>query len=110
MTTPPETAASTAAPTAASRCRVHPSPEPVRGDAAAVVINLTVIGADRTVFVSVYPCTSNLPVAASLNYTSGVNRGNELIAQLSDSGELCLFTSGTTHFTVDIVGYVSPMS
>lgn len=78
----------------------------VPNGAGTVVVNLTAVGATSNGFVTVHPCAAEAPTAASLNYTSGVNRGNELVAQLNDSGELCIFTSSSIHLTVDLVGYI----
>lgn len=78
----------------------------VPSGSAAVVINLTAVGAQSNGFVTVYPCTPEVPLAASLNYTNGINRGNELIAQLDANGALCIFTSSSIHLTVDLVAHV----
>ncbi|MFN3257428.1 MAG: beta strand repeat-containing protein [Ilumatobacter sp.] len=74
--------------------------------ADAVVINLTAVRPQTNGFVTVFPCGPTVPTAASLNYTANVSRGNELIAQLSDDGEVCIFTSGSTNLTVDVVGHI----
>lgn len=80
----------------------------VPSDSAAVVINLTAVGVQSNGFVTVYPCTPEVPLAASLNYTNGINRGNELIAQLDADGKLCIFTSSSIHVTVDLVAHIPP--
>jgi hypothetical protein len=41
------------------------------------------------------------------NHVAGVNGGNEIIARLSATGSICVFTSNATHLTVDITGYVA---
>ncbi|MFK7920042.1 MAG: PKD domain-containing protein, partial [Ilumatobacter sp.] len=76
-------------------------------DAAAVIVNVTAVGADATGYVTVHPCLATTPNAASLNYIAGVNRGNETIAQLDANGDLCLFTRSNVHLTADISGYLS---
>lgn len=73
---------------------------------AAVIVNVTAIGAEGTGFVTVHPCLDPPPLASSLNYVAGVNRGNELVAPVDAGGRICLFTSATTHLTVDVVGYI----
>ncbi|WP_041298023.1 RCC1 domain-containing protein [Ilumatobacter coccineus] len=75
-------------------------------DAAAVIVNITAIGAEGTGYITAHPCLDTPPNAASLNYVAGTNRGNELIATLDESGDLCLFTSTTTHLSADVVGYL----
>lgn len=78
----------------------------VPANAAAVIVNVTAVGADGTGHVTVHPCLPTPPNAASLNHVAGVNRGNELIAHLDAEGKLCIFTSRATDVTADIVGYI----
>jgi Calx-beta domain/Right handed beta helix region len=78
----------------------------VPSDAAAVVVNVTAVGATGTGYVTVSPCVTPTPLASSLNYVAGVNRGNELVASLDADGNICLFTSSSVHLTVDVVGYL----
>lgn len=78
----------------------------VPADAEGVVMNITAIGVDGTGFITAHPCITPRPLASSLNYTAGVNLGNEIVAGLSESGDICLFSSQGTHLTVDVTGYV----
>ena len=78
----------------------------VPDDAAAVIVNVTAVGAEQRGFVTVHPCVSPAPVASSLNHVPGVNRGNELIATLDANGHICLFTNRSIHLTADVVGYL----
>lgn len=82
----------------------------VPSGAVGVVVNVTAIGPEGTGFFTVHPCLSPVPVASSLNYTTGVNLGNEIVAELDSSGNLCIFTSATTHIAADVVGYLSTSS
>lgn len=77
----------------------------VDANATSVVMNLTAVAANGPGFVTVHPCTNPRPNASSLNYVAGVNGGNEIVAQLSASGTVCLYTSNTTHLTADVVGF-----
>lgn len=74
-------------------------------DAAGAIVNVTAIQADDVGFVTVHPCLDPRPVTASLNYTAGVNLGNEIVAGLS-AGDLCIYSSAGAHLTVDVSGYV----
>jgi hypothetical protein len=78
----------------------------VPDDAAAAIVNVTAVGARGNGFVTVHPCTSPRPTAASLNYVAGVNRANELIAPLDADGDICIFTRTSIHVLVDVVGYI----
>lgn len=75
-------------------------------DAQAVVVNVTAINPSSRGFVTVSPCVTPTPTASSLNYEPAVSGGNELIAELNDDGEICLFSSASTHLAVDIVAYI----
>lgn len=93
--------------TAASELRVDVAGRStVPTDAEAAIVNVTAVGADGVGFVTAHACLGQRPVTASLNYTQGVNLGDEIIVSLNDLGDLCLFTSAGTHLTVDLVGYV----
>lgn len=82
----------------------------VPAGAAGIVINVTAIGPESTGYFTVHPCLSPVPVASSLNYTTGINLGNEIVAQVDSSGHLCIFSSATTHIAADVVGYLSSSS
>jgi ELWxxDGT repeat protein len=74
--------------------------------AGAVVMNITAVNPVGRGFITVYPC-GDRPLASSLNYgAAGAVVGNELIAKLSASGTVCVFTSAATDLSVDVVGYV----
>lgn len=74
--------------------------------AEGVVVNFTAVNPDDGGFLTVHPCVEPRPLASSLNYTQGVSLGNEVVAALSSSGSLCVYTDQVTHLTVDVVGYV----
>lgn len=75
--------------------------------AKAAVMNVTAIRADGAGFVTVHPCVTPRPNTSSLNYTAGVNLGNEVVATLSAGGKACFFSSTEIELTVDVVGYVA---
>lgn len=77
----------------------------IPADAIGVVANLTAVNPAGTGFLTSHPCLASLPLSASLNYTAGVNLGNEIIIGL-DAGSLCVFSSNQTHLTIDVVGYI----
>jgi predicted outer membrane repeat protein len=77
----------------------------VPADAVGVIANVTAVNPAGKGFVTAHPCANPRPNSASLNYSAGVNLGNEIILGL-DSGDACIFTSGATHLTVDVVGYI----
>ena len=78
----------------------------VPNDAGAVVLNVTSVGSVAPGHITVHPCQESAPVASSVNYAPGHVRANEIIAQLSDSGEVCLFALAPTHIVADAVGWL----
>lgn len=78
----------------------------IPADATSVVMNVTAVRPDGTGFVTVFPCDAERPQASSLNYTSGQNLGNEIIARLSDEGTVCLYSFEEIDVAADAVGYV----
>lgn len=78
----------------------------VPADAAAVVVNITAIRADGGGYMTVHPCLSKLPNASSLNFEADEVRANEVVAQLNEFGELCVFTSAASDLAIDVVAYL----
>ena len=74
-------------------------------DASAVVLNVTVTGAQAAGFVTVYPCGTPRPNASNLNFATGSTIPNLVIAKVGAGGKVCLFTSAGTHLIADVNGY-----
>ncbi|MFN3256197.1 MAG: choice-of-anchor Q domain-containing protein [Ilumatobacter sp.] len=77
----------------------------VPADARGVLANVTAVRPSTNGYVTVHPCVEPAPTTASLNYTTGINLGNEVMIGL-DAGDLCIFTSSEIDVTVDVVGYI----
>lgn len=73
---------------------------------SAAIVNVAAVDPADDGFITVHPCLAETPTASSLNYVAGVNRANELIAQVDDEGNLCIFTQHGIDLIVDVVGYV----
>ena len=73
-------------------------------DAEAAVMNVTAAGATGRGYLSVYPC-GDMPEYSSLNFGTDHPVANELIAELSPDGTVCIFASTTTNVIVDAVGH-----
>lgn len=82
----------------------------VPANAKTVAMYVAAISPGGNGFVTVWDCATNRPLASSLNHVAGVNRGNEVIAQVSADGEVCFYTSADVHLTVDVVGYVAAVT
>lgn len=76
-------------------------------EVSAVVLNVTSTGSTERGFVTVHPQGSNRPTAANLNYPAGVNVSNVVVAAVGGSGDVCVFTRGSTDLVVDVVGWVT---
>jgi hypothetical protein len=77
----------------------------VPSDAAAVVLNVTVVGPLAGGFITVYPCGSGQPNASSLNYATGQTIPNAVIAKVGVDGKVCIYTSSSTNMLVDLDGF-----
>jgi hypothetical protein len=75
-------------------------------DAVAAVLNVTAIKPGGPGFLTIFPCGGDMPLASSLNYAVGDVVGNEVVAKLSATGSVCIYTQSDTHLTADVVGFV----
>ena len=75
------------------------------GELVAVVLNVTVTQPDTSGYITVYPCSDDdLPLASNLNFVPGQTVPNMVIAPVNANGEVCFYTSATTHILADING------
>ncbi len=77
----------------------------VPDDASAVVLNVTVTGAQAAGFVTVWPCGAAMPNASSLNFVTGQTIPNAVITKIGVGGKVCLSTTAATHLLADINGF-----
>lgn len=70
----------------------------------AVSLNVTVTNPAAAGFLTAYPC-GDLPLVSNVNFVAGQTVPNAVIAPLSASGELCLFSNVPTDVIVDINGW-----
>ncbi len=74
-------------------------------NAAAAVLNVTVVGAAGDGYVTVWPCGSTQPDASNLNFAAGDTIPNAVITKLGTDGKVCLFTSADIQMLADLNGY-----
>lgn len=74
------------------------------GNAEAVVLNVAVTGSTAAGFVTLYPCGSDRPNAASLNYNAGQTISNAVTAKVGPNGAVCIYVFSSTHVIVDLTG------
>jgi hypothetical protein len=79
----------------------------IPADASAVVLNVTVDGAQGSGFLTVYPTGEGRPLASNLNYVTGQTVPNAVIARLGAGGALCIYTQAAAQLIVDVAGYIT---
>ena len=79
----------------------------VPADAKAVVANVTLVNAAAAGFATVFPC-GTVPDASTANYRGAPNEAvaNEVIAKLSPTGSICVYTNAAANVLVDVVGHM----
>jgi hypothetical protein len=80
-------------------------------DATVVAINVTAVFPSATGFATVHAFGTTRPGIASVNYTANGLVNNALIVQIPNpfaAADFVLYTSATSHYVVDIVGYFNP--
>jgi hypothetical protein len=73
--------------------------------AASAVLNVTVTEPTAVGFITVFPCIGLLPTTSNLNYVAGQTIPNAVVAALSPTGTVCLYTHTATQLVVDTSGY-----
>ncbi len=76
----------------------------VSAGARGVVVNVTAVNAGGDGFLTVYPCASR-PNVSQLNFRTGQTVANLVIAELSSTDEICMYTSARTDLIVDATAY-----
>ena len=77
---------------------------------SAVMLNMTITGATKTGYMTVYPSGQPRPNASTLNYVAGDTLANSVLAKLGPGGTVTIHVTGTTHVIADVSGYFSPPS
>jgi hypothetical protein len=78
----------------------------VPASAQTVVLNVTVTQPAGGGFVTVYPCGITPPLASNLNFVANQTVANAVLVKVGTSGNVCLFTSQSTHLVADVGGYL----
>jgi hypothetical protein len=79
---------------------------PVGATAAALTVHA--LSAVRPGFVTVFPCSSDLPTVSSVNASPNVAVTNHVEVQLSPSGDVCLYTNEPLRVELDVTGWFGP--
>ncbi len=71
----------------------------------AVVLNVTVTEPAAPGYLVVFPC-GQVPLASNLNFVKDQTVPNAVLAKVDGSGNVCFFSTTTTHLVVDVTGYI----
>jgi len=74
-------------------------------DAAAVLLNVTITGAEGRGYVTAWPCGRVRPLASFLNFVRGVDQANLTPVGIGTGGDVCLFVSEGTDVVADVNGW-----
>ncbi len=77
----------------------------VPNNAAAVVMNVTVVNAAAPGYVTVWPCGQPQPNTSNLNYVRGQTVPNLTITKLGTGGKVCFLSLATVELIADVAGY-----
>lgn len=77
-------------------------------DAKAVLLNVTVTGAEKPGFVTAWPCGQPRPLASFLNYRRGTARANLTPVRIGEAGRVCLYVEEGTEVIADLNGVYLP--
>lgn len=78
----------------------------VPADAAAVSLNVTVVGPSVSGYVTVYPCGTDKPLTSNVNFVANQVVPNAVLSGVGTDGKVCIFTSATTNLVVDLNGWL----
>jgi len=77
----------------------------VPSQVSAVALNVTAVSPVADGFFTAYPCDVDRPVSSNVNFGRGQVVANGVIAPVSAEGEVCLYTSSSSHVVVDLAGW-----
>lgn len=78
----------------------------VPADATAVVFNATAVDADRSGFLTVFPCGRSVPRTSTLNFTAGAIVPNLVTSAVGTGGAVCFYAIADVDIVADVAAYV----
>ena len=78
----------------------------IPAEVQAVVLNVTVTGAQGPGYITVYPAGRTRPETSNVNYSTNQTIPNAVVAGVGPDGSICVFASAATHLIVDVAGYL----
>ncbi len=78
----------------------------VADNATSVFVNLTAVSPSSNGFLTVDPAGAPRSATSSMNYRTGETRSNGGWVRIGRDGDICVYSSKSTHVTIDVVGYL----
>lgn len=78
----------------------------VDATAAAVMLNVAAVNPAANGFLTVFDCSSDVPLASSVNFQAGNNTSNGVLAVIDGDGDVCLHASASTELLIDVNAFV----
>lgn len=76
--------------------------------ATAAALTVHAVSATGGGYVTVYPCSADVPLVSSVNVMDGLGVTNHVEVALSAEGKVCLYVSTAMHIVVDVSGWFGP--
>ena len=80
----------------------------IPADARALAVNVTAVSPSATGHLVVFPSGAPLPVASTVSFRAGQDRGSASTVALGVAGEIDAVSLSATHLVVDVTGYFAP--
>ena len=79
----------------------------VPSNITTAALNVTIVNPISAGFVTVYPCDRDRPLASNVNYAVNQVVANGVIAPVSESGTVCVYSPVLTDVVVDLAGWLA---
>jgi len=79
----------------------------VPANITTAALNVTIVNPISAGFVTVYPCDRDRPLASNVNYAADQVVANGVIAPVSESGTVCVYSPVLTDVVVDLAGWLA---
>ncbi len=73
------------------------------GDVTGVLLNAVAVAAASEAFVTIYPCTDEVPFVASINHDRAAT-ANVVVSALDDDARFCVYAERGVDVVIDLVG------
>lgn len=78
----------------------------IPNNATSVYLNVTAVDASGSGYLTIFPCSDQVPNASNVNYEAGDTVANSVLVPLDEKGAVCVFSLTATDFVMDFAGYV----